>query len=172
MEANTAALPIVPTNGSHRGLSVFTFWISGMLLLTISLMVTVDVFARYVLLSPIPGVLEIERMLMPYVCFCAFAYAFVEGSHVRVTLITDKLGPRTGRVNEIVADLIGLAGCAIITAGAWMYFWESARINEVMSSGADFWIPMWLGKLGFPIGLTMFSFVLLRKLWRTIRNGA
>jgi len=156
--------------GWNRTLSLFTFFISGVLLLTISLMVTVDVIMRYVFLAPISGVLEIERMMMPYVCFCAFAYAFVQKVHVRVSLVTDRLPPRVRRINEIIADLIGIAGCAIITYGAWIYFLESLGIREVMASGGDYWIPLWLGKMGFPIGLTLFSFVLVLKLVRTAKD--
>lgn len=156
--------------GWTRRLGYFTFFVSGVLLMTISLMVTVDVFARYVFLSPISGIMEIERMMMSYVCFCAFAYAFVQRVHVRVTLVTDRLPSRARRINEIVADLIGIVGCAIITYGAWIYFLESLRIKEVMGSGADFWIPLWLGKLGFPIGLSLFSFVLVQKLCGVVKN--
>lgn len=154
----------------NRTLGLFTFFISGILLLTISLMVTVDVIARYVFLAPISGVLEIERLMMPYVCFCAFAYAFVQKVHVRVSLVTDRLPPRVRRIIEIIADLIGIAGCGIITYGAWIYFLESLGIKEIMASGGDFWIPLWLGKMGFPIGITLFSFVLVLKLARAAKN--
>lgn len=165
-------MPLAPEESDrwNRGLALFTFLVSGLLLVTISVMVTADVFGRYVLLSPIPGTLEIERMLMPYVCFCAFAYAFVKDAHVRVTLVTNWLGYGARRINAMVAGVIGLAGCAIITYGAWLFFFESLRIKEVLSSGADFWIPLWLGKLGFPIGFSLFSLVLLRGFWRAVRN--
>ena len=163
-------LAVGGADGWTRRVGYFTFWVSGVLLLTISLMVSVDVFARYVLLSPISGILEIERLMMPYVCFCAFAYAFVENAHVRVTLVTDRLPSRARRINEIVADLISIAGCTIITYGAWIFFLESLRIKEVMASGADFWIPLWLGKLGFPIGFSLFSLVLVRKLCGVVKN--
>ena len=153
-----------------RILSLFTFLISGILLLTISLMVTVDVIARYVFLSPISGILEIERMMMPYVCFCAFAYAFVHRVHVRMSLVTGKLRSRARRINEIIADFIALTGCGIITYGAWIYFLESLGIKEVMASGGDFWIPLWLGKMGFPIGITLFSFVIAWKLAGVVQN--
>jgi TRAP-type C4-dicarboxylate transport system permease small subunit len=154
----------------NRSLSLFTFFVSGVLLLTISLMVTVDVIMRYVFLSPISGILEIERMMMPYVCFCAFAYAFVHRVHVRMSLVTSRLPSRARRINEMIADLIALTGCGIITYGAWIYFLESLGIKEVMASGGDFWIPLWLGKMGFPIGITLFSFVIAWKLVGVVRN--
>jgi TRAP-type C4-dicarboxylate transport system permease small subunit len=165
-------MALAPAEGDrwNRGLALFTFLVSGLLLLTISVMVTADVFGRYVLLSPIPGTLEIERMMMPYVCFCAFAYAFVTDSHVRVTLVTSRLGYGVRRINAMVAGLIGSAGCAIISYGAWLFFLESLRVKEVLSSGADFWIPLWLGKFGFPIGFSLFTLALLRGFWRLVRK--
>lgn len=154
----------------RRVIGGFTLLISGFLLLTISFMETADVIARYFFLSPIPGTLEIIRIMMPFVCFCAFAYAFLQGTHVRVSLITSRLPSRLGRINEFVANIISLVGLGIIVYGSWLYFQESLRIKEIMASGADFWIPLWLGKFGLPFGTTMFLIVFLYTFIRLIVN--
>ena len=62
--------------------------LSGAALIGMVLMITLDVFLRFVFNAPLPASLEISKLFEPHVVFLPMAFALATGSHVRVSLFT------------------------------------------------------------------------------------
>lgn len=121
-----------------------------------------DVFLRFALNKPLPATVEIGSIILPWIAFLGFAYALAQGVHVRLTLLTGRLSPRTRLRFDIFASIVGLAFFAAVTYFGWLKFWDSFVIREVML--AAILVPWWVGKMAFPIGMFLISLQFLSTL--------
>lgn len=138
-----------------RSLSWLFVGLSGLALLVLTLMTTADTFMRYVFNAPFPASVEISQLIQPYVIFLPFAFALSSGSHVRVTLFTDKLKGRPKAIVDFIPFLIGSIFFTVMTYISWIRFYDSFRINETMLAAIRlYW---WVGKMAMPIGLGLMT---------------
>jgi TRAP-type C4-dicarboxylate transport system permease small subunit len=92
---------------------------------------------------------------MPLIVFLPFAHTLAIDAHVRVSLLKDRVQPKTRMFFEVFSNSISFVMCAMITYWSWLRFWESFRINEEML--AAIWIPWWVGKGAMPLAFGIFS---------------
>ncbi|MFC1915753.1 TRAP transporter small permease [Chloroflexota bacterium] len=125
-------------------------WVCGVVLMLLALMIGVDVFLRTAFKEPLPAAPEISVLMLPWIVFPAFVCALLLGTHVRVSLFTEKLpqGVQSGLL--IFRLLLGLALFSGLTWWSWLHFWESFQIMELML--AQISLPYWVGKLALPLG--------------------
>jgi len=71
--------------------------LSGAALICMVLMITLDVFLRFVFNAPLPASLEMSQLFEPHVVFLPMAFALATGSHVRVSLFTQNFHGCSGR---------------------------------------------------------------------------
>jgi TRAP-type C4-dicarboxylate transport system permease small subunit len=144
-----------------RFLRITFVGISGLALLGLTLMTTADTFMRFVLNAPFPASVEISQLIQPYIVFLPFAYALHMGSHVRVTLITERFSGRVRLFLEFLPFLIGTIFFAVMTYISWIRFSASFRIQETMLAAIRlYW---WVGKMAMPIGLGLMTLECLNK---------
>lgn len=132
--------------GTEKGLVFIT---SGVLIF-LTVMIVVDVFLRFVFNSPLPASVESTELMMPYIVFFPLAYTLAKGGHVRISLFADLGGPKTTKAFNVIAALIGLFFCILLTYEGWLHFWESFIIREEML--AIIKLPWWVGKFAMPVG--------------------
>jgi TRAP-type C4-dicarboxylate transport system permease small subunit len=129
--------------------------ISGIALFGLILMITIDVFLRFLFNSPLQAAVETSQLLEPYVVFLPMAFAMVMNSHVRVTLFTGKFRGRLKVAAEIFAFVICAVFFGMFSYWGWLHFWASFKINEIMlASVILYW---WVGKLAMPLGLVLIA---------------
>jgi TRAP-type C4-dicarboxylate transport system permease small subunit len=68
------------------------------------LLVTADVFGRYVFNEPIKGAGEIVELMMVLVAYLAFAHSVFNKGNVTVDLVTSRLSSRTNAILNIVTS--------------------------------------------------------------------
>lgn len=157
---------------SHRSKNMLDYFgkllgaTSGLLSLGLVLFISLDVLLRY-LKIPMSGALEISRLVLGWICFCSIVFCYLKDSHVRVTLVIDKLSPRRRAIAEGIACLLGgiLMFSAFFTSVR--FFWESVKVLEIFS--LDIPLPYWLAKLSVPVGTLIFALLFLYNLIRQIR---
>ncbi len=132
--------------------------VSGMLSFFIVLIVTADIAMR-MMRFPVSGILEISRLTLAWVCFASLVYAYKTGSHVRVTIFTDKLGSRGRTIAEAISCLFGAFLLLTLFFGSVPFFLESWKVKEVFNIDID--LPYWLAKLAVPVGSLIFGLVYL-----------
>ena len=97
------------------------FGFSIILLVVMTLFITVDAAARYILGIPIPGGYEIsEEYLLPALTFFALSAVFVMGGHVRVTMLVDVLPKKVMRPINFIQDVLCLAFSLVVTLGSFL----------------------------------------------------
>jgi TRAP-type C4-dicarboxylate transport system permease small subunit len=138
-----------------RALRFVSVGAASLALLCLTLMIVADTFFRYVFSAPFPASVEISQLIQPYVVFLPLAYAMATGSHVRVTLLTERIGGKPKRWISCLAYLVGLLFFSIMAYMSGLNFWESFRINETMLAAIKlYW---WIGKLAMPLGTAMIA---------------
>ena len=139
---------------TERILKVFRYAaivISAAALFGLVLMITADTFFRFVLLQPFPATVEISQLVEPYVIFLPMAFALAAGSHVRVTMLTSRLGPKAEFFSDCLAYAVGFFFFAVMTYISWFSFWQSFVINEtVLAAIKLYW---WTGRFAMPLGM-------------------
>ena len=122
-------------------------------ILGIVLLVVADVSGRYLLNSPIKGSLELSGIMLAIVAFLSFSYALIKRTHIRMTLLLDRLPTRLQVVAEIVAGAAGIVFFLLLDLGGIEQFWNSFVIRELMP--ATITIPFWIPKMAVPIGVSL-----------------
>lgn len=114
-----------------RGLCVLT--IGGMVVI-----VAAQVFARYVLNNSIGWADEVARLLFVWSIFLAVPVGIPMGSHIGITILTDRL-PEAART--ILARAIAAVAAALTLLVAWQSFtiaiaqWDELMVSIDLSAG-------------------------------------
>lgn len=150
--------------------------VSAAALFGLVLMITADTFFRFVFLKPFPATVEISQLVEPYVIFLPMAFALAAGSHVRVTMLTGRMGPKAEFLSDCLAYAVGFVFFAVMTYISWISFWKSFVINEtVLAAIKLYW---WSGRFGMPVGMALitiecaYQFVHTLRRWSDAKAGA
>jgi TRAP-type mannitol/chloroaromatic compound transport system permease small subunit len=96
------------------------------------------------------GWLEIQWSLFAAVFLLAAAYTLLKNEHVRIDLLSSRLGPRAQAWIDIFGTLFFLLPlCALILFYAWPFFWESFTSQEWSSNPGG--LILWPAKSLIPI---------------------
>ena len=115
---------------------------AGLALLTMMGLTFVDVIARKLFASSVPGGVEVTELLMLAVIFAAMPLASLRGEHIVFDLLDAVLPARLRALQHRVAHLV----CAALLAGAaWLVNGRAARAAEYGDSTAQ----LGLGLAGF-----------------------
>lgn len=120
-------------------------------LVVMAFMVSVDVFLRAVFNSPLPASVELSQFLLAWVVFPPLAYALVTGTHVRVSILLDRVPPRVRSACNIFSYAVDIVFFVILTHWGLLQFWGSYASQDVML--AAIWIPWWGSKMAMPVGI-------------------
>lgn len=100
------------------------------------LLITADVLGRAILNTTITGTPEIVRNTLPGIVFLLIPYAMRTGSHIRATIVLDRVPRILNRALVAVSYLVGLWLFAFITWATWEPAIESWRTGEFEGMGA------------------------------------
>lgn len=116
----------------------------------LTLLISWEVFSRYVLNKPHAWVLDAQIMLYGTLFMTAGAYTLSKNGHVRGDVLYGFLRPRTQAIIDLTLYVIFfLPGVIALTWAGWVYFQESLAINEQTFS-ADA-LPLYPFKFVIPL---------------------
>ncbi|HEY8553240.1 MAG TPA: TRAP transporter small permease subunit [Burkholderiales bacterium] len=108
------------------------------LIVTLTLLVSWEVFSRYVLNSPHPWAFDVMIMMYGTLFMMAGAYTLAKNGHVRGDLLYGFLQPRTQAAIDLVLYVIFFVpGVVALTYAGYFYAAESWAINEHSNITAD-----------------------------------
>lgn len=111
--------------------------VAGIFALLMTFLTIADITGRTAS-KPIPGTYEIVPLLMVPLVFWALAYAQCLGTHIRVTIVIQRLPARVRAGLDMLVWLIGAGVLAIITYRLSLWSWESWLIREITIGTVDF----------------------------------
>ena len=88
--------------------------------LIITFMITLDVMMRFLFNAPLPASWEISEVAMPYIVMFGFAFTLSTGSHVRVTILVDRLPPKVSLALRTFANILSISICFKIYHAAFI----------------------------------------------------
>ena len=142
--------------------------IAAILFFVIGLMISYEVVARYVFFAPTTWAEEGARLLQLWATYLAMGYVLHQNGLIRITVLTEMIGPRGRQVLEIISLLWILVFSAFS-------FWlgievviesvQTGRATATMNQVPKFWTES-----AIPIGFFILIIQALAQLWRQFRN--
>ncbi len=124
--------------------------IFGWSIVLLTLLISWEVFSRYVLNEPHPWVQDGQVMLYGILFMMAGAYTLASGGHVRGDVLYGFFTPRTqASIDLVLYILFFLPGIFALTYAGWFYAGESFAINEKTFSPDP--LPLWPFKYVIPM---------------------
>ncbi len=115
--------------------------------------ITYDVVLRYVFVAPTNWALEMNTFLLAFLCVIPSGEVLRVGGQIRITFLTDRLGPAMKDRLNILRAAAGLFFCGImIWKGADMA-WTAWLHNDRMSTSLG--TPMVIPYLLLPVGFLL-----------------
>jgi TRAP-type mannitol/chloroaromatic compound transport system permease small subunit len=136
------------------------------LILVLTLVVSIEVFKRYILNAPTAWIFDLDAMLYGTLFMMCGAYALSQDGHVRGDFLYSNMKPRTqAGLDLALYFLFFLPGIVALVYAGWGFAGDSWRINEhsnVTSEGP----PVYQFKMVIPIAGAL---VLLQGLAEIVR---
>lgn len=142
-------------------LFTWTGYLAGFFMVAIAALVVAQIIAR-LFHQQIPSVDEFAGYCLAASSFLGLAYSFRSGSHIRVTLLTAKLGNKAQRLVLMAVLVFAAAMIAIWAYNSAYLVYESWEFKE-MSTGILKY-PIWIPQLSMAIGVTLFGIAIMEDL--------
>lgn len=151
-----------------RTMTAFFGVIAAGSLVVLMMATVVDVLVRWVSRASLPGMLEVAETALVVAAFFGVAWTSIQGGHVAVSIVTDRLSPIVGRVVDVCVWVLsaGLLG--------WMTYANLTRATLSTSLretrfGLMQW-PVWPMRWVIAIGLALWLIVAIANVVRTLRG--
>ncbi len=131
-------------------------------------MITFEVVARYVFLSPTIWAEEMSRFFQIWATYLAAGYVLHHRDLITITVLTERLAPRRRRLTEAGALAVIILFCAVAVYYGIDSMIESIRLGRATATMLT--VPLWMTELAIPLGfavLLLQAFVELVRVWRT-----
>jgi C4-dicarboxylate transporter DctQ subunit len=141
--------------------------LSGIGILAITLIVTVDVGMRYLLNSPLLFAEEICEFVLALIAFTGFAYTFQKGGHIKIDLIIRRFSQKLQHRVYTVTLSLAIAYLTIFTWQILLFIKESYLFNR---KSTVLLFPIWVPQLSMLIGSLAILLTLILEAMKRYRN--
>ena len=152
-------------------LSRFFIYVGSLFALVMAILVVVDILLRQFFNRPMAGIVELETFMVAVLCFVGLAHTQLQGGHVRIDLIADRIPLRVRRILDCIFPALGMFLFGLIACQYGIRVVESVKLREI--SDILVW-PYWPFFLitAFGCGLVAIVFLgeFLRGLARVLGN--
>lgn len=115
------------------------------------------------------GTTDVVAWLCAAAAFLAMPHAFRHGDFVYVTLVLEKLSPRTRRRFDIGALLIACVALSYLAWSATRFVWESWEFNDLATGQLS--LSLWIPQSSFVIGAWLFLVAVLDETVNVLRGN-
>lgn len=143
--------------------------LAAIFLLLIGLLVVAQIVGRLFGVL-VPSADEFAGYCLAASSFLALGQALRTNSHIRVTLLLQRLQPRRRRAAEIWCLAVGSALSAYLAWFVIEMVWQSFAFGDLTQGLVP--IPLWLPQLGMAIGVCMLTLAFLLDLIRVLAGEA
>ena len=126
----------------------------------------VDVLCRHLLKQPVPGVIELNEVLMIGIVFLGLGVAQKEDSHIRAELFVSRLGPERRRYFDLISLIFSVGFWTIILVQAVPKAWESFLTGEYREGLIKF--PIWPARWMLAAGVLVICLQLVSDIYNSL----
>lgn len=119
-------------------------------------LVLAAVVMRYAVAAPFRFTEELAGLLLSAMAFLALPFAMAENANIRVSLVTDRLGPAGRRLAWVLGQAVMVAFCGIFAWEAWGIAEFTLRLNL---SSEQARLPLWPWVMLMPACLAVTGFL-------------
>lgn len=141
--------------------------LAGWLFFAIGIMITYEVVARYVFNAPTIWAEEMSRFFQVWAVYLGAAYVLRYRYLIRITLLTDRIGPLGRRIAEAFSLTVIGAFCVVAIVWGIEIVAESVRFSRTTSTMLD--VPQWMTELAIPFGCGLLLLQCIAQLVRLAR---
>ncbi|MBG6249231.1 MULTISPECIES: TRAP transporter small permease [Symbiopectobacterium] len=131
-------------------LYLIAMWVSGLTLLVMTLIIPVDIFARYVMNSALSWPEPVSIICMVTFTFVGAAVSYRACSHIAVSMVTDRLPEGGKRVCSFLTNMLML-----LISGFILYYstqlcielWEQPVAEFPVLTAGETYLPLPIGSL-------------------------
>ena len=106
--------------------------------------------------SPTVWVQEVSIYLFMWSMLVGAAYTLMQGKHVRIDLLFDRLPHKVQLILDAITSVFGVIFCAVVTQQAYKMITSSLKYGKV--SATILRVPMWLIQLPLLLGFGLLTF--------------
>lgn len=150
------------------GLYLASGVVAALFLIAILVLIVLQMVARWTG-EVFPGAPDYAGYSMAAASFFAFAHALNRGSHIRVSILLNAVGPIGRRVLETWCFAIGAALAWYFSFYAGKAIYWSWKFNDI-SQGQDA-TPLWIPQMSMAIGSIIFAIALTDHLLHVLVSG-
>lgn len=125
-----------------------SMWVAGLALLVMVAVIPVGIFARYILNSALSWPEPVAIICMVTFTFIGAAVSYRAGSHIAVSMVTDRLSERAARACSVFADLM-LMGISFFIlwygAALCIELWEQPVAEFPLFTAGESYLPLPIG---------------------------
>jgi C4-dicarboxylate transporter, DctM subunit len=134
-------------------------YISAAILFTMMVSISLDVFMRDVLKHPIPGIYELNSMLLVGIVYLGLSYVQSQKNHIKMDLISTHLSSTNRSLLWSLINIIFLFVAVIITWQMGLQAWQEYLNHTYYNDQFPF--PLWPVKLTISLGTALLSLRLI-----------
>jgi C4-dicarboxylate transporter, DctQ subunit len=141
-------------------------WIITVGLASATLLLFLNVVARYMFDSGFTWVLEAVQYLFAWVVLVGAAYGTKEGVHLGIDIMVEKFSPANQKRITLLALACSLSFVVTVLILSIRY---TIKIYEWGDLSLDLQIPQWIPYLAIPVGLSLMTYHMINvgiKLWK------
>ena len=102
--------------------NTFCASLASLILVFVTFSIFYDVFMRYVFNRPSIWITEVSTYLLLYMTFLGTSYALQQGTHIKVTFLSDLFNLRVQRVITLITSFFALAFCLVL-------LWQTGKMT-------------------------------------------
>jgi len=138
--------------------------LSGVLILAMILLVSIDVAIRKLFAVTVPGASEINVLLLVALVYLGLAGAQARAAHFSVTLVRDRLPGGWRRAVEMATTMLSLCFTSVLTGFTYLKAMQSFASGEASFGVVAF--PIWPSRFAVAFGFGLLSLQLALQLLR------
>lgn len=142
-------------------LSLILLFVAGIAIVAMTLIMSLDVVARYALKTGIPDTIEISSMLLGAVITLSLAAVTGRGEHIRFSMLSDNFSGRKQLFSKMLTQMIVLVMFGLMTWHATIRGIDNFKSGEYIGS---LQIPIWPFRMMFAFGCLLTFLVVVTKL--------
>lgn len=147
----------------HWGVLAGLGFLAGAAFAVLAVLITIDILLRNFGVVSFPWLLEVSEYVLYFATLLAAPWVLRQGAHVRVDLLLLILRPSWSRVVEVVADLLGLAGSAVLAWHGWRITADAFLRGDIVIK--ELVVPEWPILAAIPVAGILLTFEFMRRLW-------